>query len=226
MGDTYSLGSLRKSPVMRLALSQGPNRLGVSPHLRMETDPFSETSCFSSNYLEFWRRTKSETPIILCVIHHCQNPVKNHVVAPRSFGELSQRLLRKKKAGKPVSTLQVAGTSGCKLTCSQQSGNIYIHIADRTSQETRYVSATKTDRLMLFWETSLFIERTIRNTQIHCVGKMQTLSMLKQVVHIVTTGLYGIALEKTAFFINYLTCPHFKLTFQQTTFFSFGAKTK
>jgi hypothetical protein len=32
---------------MRLALSKGPNRVGVSPpHLRTETDPVSETMCF------------------------------------------------------------------------------------------------------------------------------------------------------------------------------------
>jgi hypothetical protein len=38
---------------LRLALSKGPNRVGVSPHLRTETDPVSETSCFlSSNSLE------------------------------------------------------------------------------------------------------------------------------------------------------------------------------
>jgi hypothetical protein len=30
---------------LRLALSKGPNRIGVSPHLRTETDPVSETSC-------------------------------------------------------------------------------------------------------------------------------------------------------------------------------------
>jgi hypothetical protein len=42
----------------------------------------------------------------------------------------------------------------------------------RTSQETFYVSATKPNRLMLFGKQSLFIVRTIRNTQIHCVGRM------------------------------------------------------
>jgi hypothetical protein len=31
---------------LRLALSKGPNRVGVSLHLRTETDPVSETSCF------------------------------------------------------------------------------------------------------------------------------------------------------------------------------------
>jgi hypothetical protein len=49
----------------RLALSKGPNRVGVSPHPRTETDPVSETSCFSSNYLESGRWTKSENPVIL-----------------------------------------------------------------------------------------------------------------------------------------------------------------
>jgi hypothetical protein len=31
---------------LRLALSNGPNRIGVSPHLRTEIDPVSETSYF------------------------------------------------------------------------------------------------------------------------------------------------------------------------------------
>jgi hypothetical protein len=30
---------------LRLALCKGPNRVGVSPHLRTETDPVSETLC-------------------------------------------------------------------------------------------------------------------------------------------------------------------------------------
>jgi hypothetical protein len=32
---------------LRLALSKGPNRVDVSLQLRTETDPVSETSCFS-----------------------------------------------------------------------------------------------------------------------------------------------------------------------------------
>jgi hypothetical protein len=36
---------------------------------------------------------------------------------------------------------------------------------------------------------SLFIVGTIRTTQIHCVGRMQSFGVLKQVVHIVTDGL-------------------------------------
>jgi hypothetical protein len=58
---------------MRLALSKGPNRVGVShTHLRTETDPVSEM--FSS----FWNTgqwTKSETLVSLSVIHYRQNPV-------------------------------------------------------------------------------------------------------------------------------------------------------
>jgi hypothetical protein len=48
---------------LKLALSKGPNRVGVSPHLRTETDPVSETSGVSSNYLESGRWTKSENPM-------------------------------------------------------------------------------------------------------------------------------------------------------------------
>jgi hypothetical protein len=49
----------------------------VSLHLRTETDPVSETSCFSSNYLESGRWTKSGNPVILCVIHHRQSPIES-----------------------------------------------------------------------------------------------------------------------------------------------------
>jgi hypothetical protein len=42
-----------------------------------ETGRVSETSCFSSNYLESGRWAKSENPIILCVIHHRQNPIES-----------------------------------------------------------------------------------------------------------------------------------------------------
>jgi hypothetical protein len=49
----------------RLDLSKGTNRIGVFLHLGTETDPVSETSCFSCNYLESGRWTKSENPVIL-----------------------------------------------------------------------------------------------------------------------------------------------------------------
>jgi hypothetical protein len=62
---------------LRLALSKGPNRVGVSLHLRTETDPVSETSYFSSNYLESGRWTNFENPVILCVIHLRQNPIES-----------------------------------------------------------------------------------------------------------------------------------------------------
>jgi hypothetical protein len=58
-----------------------------------------------------------------------------------------------------------------------------------TSQETHYVSTTKPNRLMLFGETVAVYCENIRNTQIYSVGRMQSFSMLKQMVHIVTTGL-------------------------------------
>jgi hypothetical protein len=50
---------------LRSALSKGSNRVGVSLHLKTETDPVSETSCFSSNYLKSGQWTKSENPEIL-----------------------------------------------------------------------------------------------------------------------------------------------------------------
>jgi hypothetical protein len=53
----------------------------------------------------------------------------------------------------------------------------------RTSQEIHYVSATEPNRLILF------TVRTIRNTQMNSVGRMQSLNVLKKVVYIVTTGL-------------------------------------
>jgi hypothetical protein len=50
---------------LRLTLSKGPNRVCVSPHLRTETDPVSETSCLTSDSLESGRWTKSENPLII-----------------------------------------------------------------------------------------------------------------------------------------------------------------
>jgi hypothetical protein len=57
--------------------------------------------------------------------------------------------------------------------------------------EIYYVYTTKPNRLILLGIPSLFIVRTIRNTQIlvHCVGRMYSFGVLKRVVHIVTTGL-------------------------------------
>jgi hypothetical protein len=49
----------------KLVFSKGPNRVGVSLHLRTERNPVSDTLCFSCNYLESGRRTKSENPLIL-----------------------------------------------------------------------------------------------------------------------------------------------------------------
>jgi hypothetical protein len=61
---------------LRLALSKGPNRVGVFPHLRTETIQFPKRCVFHC-YLgkKSGRWTKSEKPISLCVIHHRQNPI-------------------------------------------------------------------------------------------------------------------------------------------------------
>jgi hypothetical protein len=44
--------------------------------------------------------------------------------------------------------------------------------AVRTSQETHHVSVTEPNQLMLCGKQSLFAVRTVRNTQIHCVGSL------------------------------------------------------
>jgi hypothetical protein len=45
------------------------------------------------------------------------------------------------------------------------------------------------EKLKFNAKQSLFIVRIIRNTKIHCVGRMLSFSMLKTVVHIVTAVL-------------------------------------
>jgi hypothetical protein len=54
---------------------EGPNRIGFFPHLRTETDPVSETSCFLSLILIPGRWIESKNPIFLKVIHHRQNRI-------------------------------------------------------------------------------------------------------------------------------------------------------
>jgi hypothetical protein len=51
-----------------------------------EKDQVSETSCFSSNYFESGRWTKSENPVILCVIHHRQNPIESRGLNSSALG--------------------------------------------------------------------------------------------------------------------------------------------
>jgi hypothetical protein len=59
----------------------------------------------------------------------------------------------------------------------------------RTSQEIRYVSATKRNRLMLFRETvAVYCKNHTEHTDILC-GQSADFSVVKQVVHIVTTEL-------------------------------------
>jgi hypothetical protein len=53
-----------------------------------------------------------------------------------------------------------------------------------TLEETHYVSTTKPNRLMLCGETVAVYCENHRNTQIHCVGRIQGFCLLKRVVHI------------------------------------------
>jgi hypothetical protein len=48
---------------LRLALSKGPNRVGVSPQLRTETDPVSETSCFTLYFFRIQTMDEVRKPI-------------------------------------------------------------------------------------------------------------------------------------------------------------------
>jgi hypothetical protein len=60
----------------------------------------------------------------------------------------------------------------------------------RTSQESYRDSVTETNRLMLFGETvAVYCDNHTELTDTVCVGRMQSLSILKLMVHILTTGL-------------------------------------
>jgi hypothetical protein len=54
---------------LRLALSKGPNRVGVFPHLRTETDPVSETLCFSLLFRKNPGDGQSPKTQYLCVLY-------------------------------------------------------------------------------------------------------------------------------------------------------------
>jgi hypothetical protein len=54
----------------------------------------------------------------------------------------------------------------------------------RTSQETHYVFSTKPNLLMLLREQSLFIVRTIRNTQIRSVGRKLSPCLTGDTLHL------------------------------------------
>jgi hypothetical protein len=66
---------------------------------------------------------------------------------------------------------------------------IYINSV-RASQQTHYVSATTTNRLMLFRKIiAVYCENYTKHTNTICGQKMRSISVLKQVVDILTTGL-------------------------------------
>jgi hypothetical protein len=54
---------------LRLALSKGPNRVGVFPHLRTERDPVSETLCFSLLFRKNPDDGQSPKTQYLCVLY-------------------------------------------------------------------------------------------------------------------------------------------------------------
>jgi hypothetical protein len=54
---------------LRLALSKGPNWVGVFPHLRTETDPVSETLCFSMLFRKNPDDGQSPKTQYLCVVY-------------------------------------------------------------------------------------------------------------------------------------------------------------
>jgi translation initiation factor IF-1 len=58
----------------------------------------------------------------------------------------------------------------------------------RTSQETHYVSITKPNRLMLFGETVAVYCENHTNTQIHCVGRMQSPYLTGNTLHLYCGG--------------------------------------
>jgi hypothetical protein len=67
----------------------------------------------------------------------------------------------------------------------------------RTSQETHYVSAT-----ILLKEKILLDVGTILNTQIHCVGRMQSFYVLKQVVRIERTDVKGFIYQEIKLYLS------------------------
>jgi hypothetical protein len=72
-GEDTQLGPLERAPF----------------HLRTETDPVSETSCFLVSRIPDNGKVQKKT-VILCVIHHRQNPSES--THTRSFTQLYKRI--------------------------------------------------------------------------------------------------------------------------------------
>jgi hypothetical protein len=60
---------MSRHTVIEVALSKGPNRVGVFPHLRTETDPVSETLCFSLLFRKNPDNGQSPKTQYLCVLY-------------------------------------------------------------------------------------------------------------------------------------------------------------
>jgi hypothetical protein len=71
------------------------------------------------------------------------------------------------------------------LCAGRMQGSVIYRNPVHTSQRTHYVSTTKPNQLMLF------TVRTIQNTHIHCMARMESFNVLKQVVHIVCMYVYS-----------------------------------
>jgi hypothetical protein len=67
----------------------------------------------------------------------------------------------------------------------------------RTSQETYYITVRETNRLMLFGEKfAVYCENRTEHTNILCGQNVESFSMLKHVVLIVTNGFRGLNIFK------------------------------
>jgi hypothetical protein len=137
---------------LTLAFCKGPNRVGVSPHLRTDTDRVSETSCFSCNYLESGRWTKSGNPVILCVIHHRQNPIESTELCCHAnlLGPSGDR------HGYPESDMIAC----FRATCLHQMSLAYTSLGDAPSRE--HTPCAVCGRVKTAWRWSWNLTRRLR----------------------------------------------------------------
>jgi hypothetical protein len=63
-----------------------------------------------------------------------------------------------------------------------------IHASGRSSQGTYYVSATKTNRLMICGKIIIFIARTTRNAQIHLLAEYRVFIIVTNTRWVVTNN--------------------------------------
>jgi hypothetical protein len=83
----------------------------------------------------------------------------------RSWEPPQHSLKDRGKPEEPVSRRLIAGLTGYILTLKTEL--LVYNNPVRTSQETQYVTAINSNRLMLFRDTVIVYWRTIRNKQMH-----------------------------------------------------------